>query len=320
MPMKWLPTTVLVAAMLGPAAHAQEYPTRPVQLIVPFAPGAGSDTVARLVAQQMAIGLGQPVVVENKSGAGGLLANRYVAGAKPDGYTLLLVTGAYPAQAAMLKQLSFDPVKDISMVSSLIDYPFVLIVRPDAPFQTVEQLIAHAKNNPKKLNYATTGPGSVHHLASELFNMMAGVETVSIAYRGGATQVLELLAGRVDFVFETLPSAASAIADGRVRALAVTTKTRWPTLADVPPVAEALAGYEVVSFLGLAVPGGTPVPIISKLNAEVRRILDLPDIRDRFRAMGGQQRPTSPDAMQAFVAGGIRKWQDVASARGIERQ
>ena len=304
MPMKWLPTTVLVAAMLGPAAHAQEYPTRPVQLIVPFAPGAGSDTVARLVAQQMAIGLGQPVVVENKSGAGGLLANRYVAGAKPDGYTLLLVTGAYPAQAAMLKQLSFDPVKDISMVSSLIDYPFVLIVRPDAPFQTVEQLIAHAKNNPKKLNYATTGPGSVHHLASELFNMMAGVETVSIAYRGGATQVLELLAGRVDFVFETLPSAASAIADGRVRALAVTTKTRWPTLADVPPVAEALAGYEVVSFLGLAVPGGTPVPIISKLNAEVRRILDLPDIRDRFRAMGGQQRPTSPDAMQAFVAGG----------------
>ena len=146
------------------------------------------------------------MVVENKSGAGGLLANRYVAGAEPDGYTLLIVTGAYPAQAAMLKQLSFDPVKDISMVSSLIDYPFVLIVRPDAPFQTVEQLIAHAKNNPKKLNYATTGPGSVHHLASELFNMMAGVETVSVAYRGGATQVLELLAGRVDFVFETLPS------------------------------------------------------------------------------------------------------------------
>jgi tripartite-type tricarboxylate transporter receptor subunit TctC len=220
----------------------------------------------------------------------------------------------------MLKQLYFDPVKDISMVSSLIDYPFVLIVRPDAPFQTVEQLIAHAKSNPKKLNYATTGPGSVHHLASELFNMMAGVETVSIAYRGGATQVLELLAGRVDFVFETLPSATSAIIDGRVRALAVTTKTRWPTLADVPPVAEALAGYEVLSFLGLAVPGGTPVRIVSKLNAEVRRILDLPDIRDRFRAMGGQQRPTSPDAMQAFVAGEIHKWQDVASARGIERQ
>jgi tripartite-type tricarboxylate transporter receptor subunit TctC len=320
MPMKWLPTTVLFAAMLAPAAHAQEYPTRPVQLIVPFAPGAGSDTVARLVAQQMTVGLGQPVVVENKSGAGGLLANRYVAGAAPDGYTLLLVTGAYPAQAAMLKQLSFDPMKDISMVSSLIDYPFVLIVRSDSPFQTVEQLIVHAKSNPKKLNYATTGPGTVHHLATELFNMMAGVETVSIAYRGGATQVLELLAGRVDFVFETLPSAASAIADGRVRALAVTTKKRWPTLTDVPPVAEGLTGYEVLSFLGLAVPGGTPVPVVSKLNAEVRRILDLPDIRDRFKTLGGQQRPTSPDDMQEFVAGEIHKWRDVVSARGIERQ
>jgi tripartite-type tricarboxylate transporter receptor subunit TctC len=303
-----------------PAAQAQEFPARPLQLIVPFAPGAGSDTVARLVAQKMTLGLGQPVVVENKTGGGGLLANRHVAGAAPDGYTLLLLTGAYPAQAAMLKQLPFDPVKDISTVSSLIDYPFVLIVRPDVPFQTVEQLIAHAKSNPGKLNYATTGPGSVHHLASELFNMMAAVETVSIAYRGGATQVLELLAGRVDFVFETLPSAASAIADGRVRTLAVTTKQRWAPLPHVPPMAEALAGYEVLSFLGLAVPGSTPRPIVSKLNAEVRRILDLPDIRERFKALGGEQRPTSPGDMQAFVVGEIRKWQEVVSARGIERQ
>jgi tripartite-type tricarboxylate transporter receptor subunit TctC len=315
MPMKWFAMTLLVAASLAPAAHAHDYPTRPVQLIVPFAPGAGSDTVARVVAQQMTIGLGQPIVVENKSGAGGLLANRYVAGAAPDGYTLLLVTGAYPAQAAMLKQLSFDPVKDISMVSSLIDYPFVLIVRPDASFQTVEQLITHAKSKPKQLNYATTGPGSVHHLAAELFNMMAEVETVSIAYRGGATQVLELLAGRVDFVFETLPSAASAIADGRVRALAVTTKTRWPTLPHVPPVAEALPGYEVLSFLGLAAPGGTPSPVVAKLNAEVRRILDLPDIRERFNMLGGERRPTSPDEMQAFVAGEIDK-----AGRGLGTQ
>jgi tripartite-type tricarboxylate transporter receptor subunit TctC len=318
--MKWLPMTVVAAAMLVPAAEAQEYPTRPVQLIVPFAPGAGSDTVARLVAQQMTAGIGQPVVVENKSGAGGLLANRYVAGAPPDGYTLLLVTGAYPAQAAMMKQLPFDPLKDISMVSSLIDYPFVVIVRPDAPFHTIEQLIAHARSSPKKLNYATTGPGSVHHLASELFNMMAAVETVSIAYRGGAAQVLELLAGRVDFVFETLPSAASAIADGRVRALAVTSKQRWATLSDVPPVAEALAGYEVLSFLGLAAPRGTSSPVVSKLNAEVKRILDLPDIRERFKMLGGERRPSSPAEMQEFVAGEIHKWQEVVSARGIERQ
>jgi tripartite-type tricarboxylate transporter receptor subunit TctC len=317
--MTWLPRMVLAVALLAPAAQAQDYPTRPVQLIVPFAPGAGSDTVARLVAQKMAEGLGQPVVVENKSGAGGLLANRYVATSAPDGYTML-VTGAYPAQAAMLKELPFDPVKDIGMVSSLITYPFVLIVKPDAPFRTVGDLVTHAKSNPKKLNYATTGPGSVHHLASELFNMMAKVETVSIPYRGGATQVLELLAGRVDFVFETLPSAAAAIADGRVRALAVTTKQRWGALPDVPAIADTLPGYEVVSFLGLAVPGGTPTPVISKLNTEIRRVLDLADIRERFKALGGEQRPASAADTQSFVAGEIRKWKDVVSERGIERQ
>lgn len=318
--MKWLSIVALVAAILAPAAQAQDYPTRPVQLIVPFPPGAGSDTVARLVAQKMADGLKQPVVVENRSGAGGLLANRHVASATPDGYTLLLVTGAYPAQAAMLKQLPFDPLKDISMVSSLIEYPFVLIVRPDAPFRTVGDLIAYAKDNPKKLNYATTGPGSVHHLASELFNMMAGVETVSIVYRGGATQILELLAGRVDFVFETLPSAAAAITDGRVRALAVTTKQRWATLPAIPSITDTLPGYEVLSFLGLAVPRGTPAPVVTKLNAEIRRTLDLSDIRDRFRTLGGEQHPRSPEDSQSFVAGEIRKWQNVVSARGIERQ
>ena len=318
--MKRLPRMALAAALLAPAAQAQGYPTRPMQLIVPFAPGAGSDTVARLVAQKIAEGLRQPVVVENKSGAGGLLANRYVANAAPDGYTMLLVTGAYPAQAAMLKQMPFDPLKDISMVSSLIDYPFVLIVRPDAPFHTVGDLIAYAESNPRKLNYATTGPGSVHHLASELFNMMAGIETVPIAYRGGATQMIELLAGRVDFLFETLPSAAAAIADGRVRALAVTTRRRWTTLPDVPTVADALPGYEVLSFLGLAVPSGTPPLVISKLNSEIRRVLDLPDVRDRFKALGGEQRPDSASEAQNFVAGEIRKWQELVSVRRIERQ
>jgi tripartite-type tricarboxylate transporter receptor subunit TctC len=309
-----------VSAAISPTVQAQDYPTRPVQLIVPFAPGAGSDTVARMIAQKMPDGLGQPVVVENKSGAGGMLANRYVAGSPPDGHTLLLVTGAYLAQAAMIKQLSFDPLKDVSMISSLIEYPFVLIVRPDSPFKTVGDIVAQAKSNPKSLNYATTGAGSVHHLAAELFNMMAGVETVPIAYRGGATQILELLAGRVDFVFETLPSAAAAIADGRVRPIAVTTKERWSTLPNVPSVADTLPGFEVLSFLGLAAPGGTPAPIISKLNAEVRRILELDDIRARMRALGGQLRVVSAAEMQSFVANEIRKWSDVVSARKIERQ
>jgi len=310
----------ICSVIYGLAAQAQDYPNRPIHLIVPFAPGAGSDTVARLVAQKMSEGLSQSVVVENKSGAGGLLANRYVASASPDGYTLLLMTGAYPAQAAMLKQLPFDPLKDLSMISTLIEYPFVTIVQPDSPFRTIQELIAHAKANPKQLNYATTGVGSVHHLASELFNVMAGTEAVPIAYSGGATQLVDLLAGRVDFVFETLPSAAAAINDGRVRALAATSGRRWPALPDVPALAEVLAGFEVVSFLGLATTGGTPAPIVERLNNEVRRTLALADIRRRFRDLGGEQRPSSASEMDAFVAHEIRKWNDVVRARGIERQ
>jgi tripartite-type tricarboxylate transporter receptor subunit TctC len=310
---------VAFAASVRPAG-ADEYPTRPIHLIVPFPPGAGSDTVARLVAQAMANSLPQPIVVENKSGAGGVLANRFVATSPPDGYTLLLMTGAYPAQAAMLKQLPFDPLKDIAAISTIIEYPFVAIVRADSPIATISDLIAAAKAKPGALNYATTGAGSVHHLATELFNLAAGVSTVPIAYRGGATQVLELLAGRVDFVLETLPSAAAAIKDGRVRALAVTTPQRWPTLPAVPALAETLPGYEVVSFLGFAAPAGTPGAILDLLGSKMRETLDKPDIRERMNDMGGQSRPSTPADMQGFVAREIAKWKKVVAARNIELQ
>jgi tripartite-type tricarboxylate transporter receptor subunit TctC len=312
--------TMVAVATAVRAARADEYPARPIHLIVPFPPGAGSDTVARLVAQAMANSLPQPIVVENKSGAGGVLANRFVATSPPDGYTLLLMTGAYPAQAAMLKQLPFDPLKDVASISTIIEYPFVAIVRADSPIATISDLIAAAKAKPGALNYATTGAGSVHHLATELFNLAAGVSTVPIAYRGGATQVLELLAGRVDFVLETLPSAAAAIKDGRVRALAVTTLQRWPTLPNVPALAETLPGYEVVSFLGIAAPAGTPDTILDMLGSKIRQTLSLPEVRDRMNDLGGQSRPSTPADMQGFVAREIAKWKKVVAARNIELQ
>jgi tripartite-type tricarboxylate transporter receptor subunit TctC len=312
--------TMVAVATSVLAARADEYPARPIHLIVPFPPGAGSDTVARLVAQAMANSLPQPIVVENKSGAGGVLANRFVATSPPDGYTLLLMTGAYPAQAAMLKQLPFDPLKDVASISTIIEYPFVAIVRADSPIATISDLIAAAKAKPGALNYATTGAGSVHHLATELFNLAAGVSTVPIAYRGGATQVLELLAGRVDFVLETLPSAAAAIKDGRVRALAVTTLQRWPTLPNVPALAETLPGYEVVSFLGIAAPAGTPDTILDMLGSKIRQTLSLPEVRDRMNDLGGQSRPSTPADMQGFVAREIAKWKKVVAARNIELQ
>ncbi|MBV9239542.1 MAG: tripartite tricarboxylate transporter substrate binding protein, partial [Xanthobacteraceae bacterium] len=287
---------------------------------VPFAPGAGSDIVARITAEKMSEGLSQPVVVENKSGAGGMLANRYVAGAVPDGYTLLLMTGAYPAQAAMLKELSFDPMKDVSMISLLMEYPFVLIARPDAPYKSVKELIAYAKGGAVRLNYASSGAGSVHHLTSELFNAMTGIDAVPITYRGGSVQILELLAGRVDFVFETLPSAASALSDGRVRALAVTSGQRWPALPEVPTVSEALPGFDVISFLGIATTGRTPTFIIDRLGTEMRRVLALADVRERFRQLGGEVASIGATEMETVVEDQIRKWQYVIAARGIERQ
>lgn len=311
------------AVLLGTATaplYAQDYPNRPIRLIVPFAPGAGSDVVARLLAKSMSNDLAQSIVVENKAGAGGILANRFVATSKPDGYTLLLMTGAYPAQAAIMKQLGFDPLQDIACISLILEYPFVLIVRPDSPYRTIDDVIAAAKRRPGEMNYATTGVGTIHHLATELFNLMAGVNTVPIAYRGGTTQILELLAGRVDFVFETLPTAGPAIKDGRVRALAETSSQRWPSLPGVPAVAETLPGYDVVSFLALATAGKTPIAVVDKLSAEVARTVVRPDVRDRLRALAGEPRPTIPADMAALLSKQIAKWKKVASARGIEMQ
>ena len=311
---------VLSLVLFSIVARSQTFPDHPIHLIVPFAPGARSDTVARMAAEKMSEGLSQPVVVENRSGAGGMLANRYVAGAAPDGYTLLLMTGAYPAQAAMLKELSFDPMKDISMISLLMEYPFVLIARPDAPYKSVKELIAYAKSSAVRLNYASSGAGSVHHLTSELFNAMTGIDAVPITYRGGSVQILELLAGRIDFVFETLPSATAALSDGRVRALAVTSGQRWQALPEVPTVSEALPGFDVTSFLGIATTGRTPTFIIDRLGLEMWRILVLADIRERFRQLGGEVAPIGASEMEAVVEGQIRKWQYVIAARGIERQ
>ena len=320
------PTTVTLLAALAISLasasqpRADDYPNRPIHLIVPFAPGAGSDTVARLLAQRLSESSQYQFVVENKSGAGGMLASRFVVSSPADGYNLLLLTGAYPAQAATLRDLGFDPVHDITSISNIIEYPFVMIVRPDSPFKTVKDLIAAAKAAPKALNYATTGAGSVHHLATELFNVMADVDTVPIAYRGGAAQILELLAGRVDFVFETLPSASGAIKDGRVRALAVTSARRWSALPEIPTVSETLPGYEVLSFLGLATRGGTPAPIIEQLNAAMRKAMSSPELQKRFSDLGGETHSTSSAEMNTFVAREIEKWRSVVKTRDIKLQ
>jgi len=299
---------------------AQAYPSRPVKLVTPFPPGGSADVIARLAAAKLGEGLGQPVIVDNRPGAGGMVGNDYAAKQPPDGYTLLLITGAYPVQAAMLKSQPFDPLADIAMVSMLTTYPFVISVRPDSPLKTVGDLVAAAKANPGKLNYPSSGIGTVHHLSGELFNAMAGTELVHVPFRGGSGPLTEVLGGRADVLFEAMTLSIGQVQSGKLRALAVTSRDRWKALPEVPTVNETLPGYEVISFIALGATGGTPAPIIERVNAEVRKALDSADGNKRFVDLGGEPRASSPAELKTFIERETAKWREVIAQRKIERQ
>jgi len=301
-------------------ALAQPWPAKPLRLVTPFPPGGSADVIARLIGQSLAESLGQPVVIDNRPGAGGVVGNEYVARQAPDGYTLLLITGAYPVQAAMLKSLPFDPLADIAMLSLLTTYPFVISVRPDSPFRTLGELIAYAKANPGKLNYPSSGIGTVHHLSGELLNAMAGIEMVHVPFRGGASPLTEVLGGRVDLLLEAITLSIGQLRAGKLRALAVTSAGRWPALPGVPTVAETVPGYEVNSFIGLGVTGRTPQPVVARLNAEVRKALAQPQTYQRFVELGGAPGASTPGEMHDFIEREIAKWRLVISLRKIEQQ
>jgi tripartite-type tricarboxylate transporter receptor subunit TctC len=302
------------------AASAQPYPSRPLKLVTPFPPGGSADVIARVIAQKLGENLGQPVVVDNRGGAGGLVGNEYASKQPPDGYTLLLITGAYPVQAAMLKSMPFDPLADIAMVSLLTSYPFVITVRPDSAFRSLPDIIAYAKANPGKLNYPSSGVGTVHHLSGELLNAMAGIDMTHVPFRGGASPLTEVLAGRVDLLLEAMTLSIGQIRSGKLRPVAVTSRERWKALPDVPTVAETVPGYEVISFIGLGTTGGTPAPLIQQINAEVRKALADPDTNKRLLEFGGEPAASSPEEMRSFVEREIAKWRGVMAARHIQKQ
>jgi tripartite-type tricarboxylate transporter receptor subunit TctC len=308
----------LLSSLALSSAWAQKYPSRALTLVCPFAPGGSADIMARLVAQKLGESLGVPVVVENRPGAGSAVGSNLVAKAKPDGYTLLLITGAYPAQAALTKAPLFDPVRDIAMVSMVSSYPFIVNVNPASPFRSFAELLAYARANPGKLNYASSGIGSIGHLSSELLNVMAGTEIVHIPTKGGNVALTELLAGRIDFLLEAPTLSLPYIQSGKLRALAATGKERSKTLADLPTVAESLPGYEVISFIGLGVTNGTPEPIVAQLSAEMKKIIDQPDTAKRLQDLGGEPQASTPEEMKRFVEQEFRKWRKVVDVRKIE--
>ena len=311
---------LLAVSATSTSAWAQKYPSRAITLVCPFPPGGSADILARLAGQKLSEALGVPVIVENKAGAGGGVGSAYVAKAKPDGYTLLEVTGGYPALAAINTNPQFDSMRDITMVSLITAYPFFVNVAADSPFRTVGELVAFARANPGKLNYSTSGVGSIHHLSSELFNAMAGTEIVHIPTKGGNVALTELLGGRIDVLFEAPTLSLPFIKSGKLRALGVTSRERWKALPDVPVVADTLAGYEVSSFIGLGAPAGTPDAVIALLNRELRKIVDSPEVARRLTELGGEPRSSAPDEMQRYVEQEFRKWQKVIEQRKIERQ
>jgi tripartite-type tricarboxylate transporter receptor subunit TctC len=310
----------LLAVAVSFGVLAQPYPDRPVRLIVGFPPGGSSDTVARVVAQSLAPLLGQPVVVENKPGAGGVIGSDLVAKAAPDGHTLLLATAGHSTAAAMMAKLPFDAVRDFAWITTITTYPFVIATAADSPIKSLPDMIARAKAAPGKISYSSAGVGTSHHLLGEWLAAEAGIEMLHVPFKGGTSPVTEVVAGRVDVMFETMTLVLPHLKSGRLRALAVTSPEPKDYLPDVPPVAKTLPGVVFQSWLGIAAPAGTPPAIVERLNRELRKVLDEAEVQKRLAALGGGAAPIAPDLMRAQVQTEVERWKKLVESRRIEKQ
>jgi len=314
----------LAALLLGLLAcglsAAQDYPSKPIRLIVGFPPGGNVDVVGRIVAQKLGEGLSQQVLPENRTGAGSMIANEYVAKSAPDGYTLLVVSGAFVTQAATTRKLPYDPLRDFTFISTVVTYPLVFSVRADSRFRTLDEFIGYVKSNPGKVNYPSPGMGTLYHLAGELFVSMAGIDMQHVPFRGGAEPLTEVLSGRMELLIDALTNSYPQIQAGKFRPLAVSSASRSAALPAVPTVADSVPGYEAISFTGLGGPAGMPAAVVERLNREVRRALASPEVGKRFAEWGGTPSASSPQEMQSLVSAEIEKWKKVVSARKLELQ
>jgi tripartite-type tricarboxylate transporter receptor subunit TctC len=308
------------AFVMNNAAAQDTYPSRPIILSHGFGAGGNSDTVARIIAPVLSERLGQQVVVEPRVGAGGNLATERAVKAAPDGYTLIVLTGGHAVSGALYKSLPFHPVDDLQMLSTLIYFPFIVSVKSDHRFKTLGDLIAEAKAKPGTITYSSVGVGSTQHLAGELLASMAGIQLVHVPYRGGQAPVTDLLGGRIDVMIDTLTVTRPQLASGTVRGLAVTSPKEWPGLKDIPPAAKFVPGYDVRSWMGVATTKGVPAPVVKRLNAETLYALQQPQVRDKLEGIGNEVRGSTPEEMQAWIAGEVAKWKKVIADAKVERQ
>jgi tripartite-type tricarboxylate transporter receptor subunit TctC len=298
------------AMLLGSlgAASAQDYPTRPVRLIAGFPPGGAADIMGRLVAAWLTDRLGQPVIVENRPGAGSNIATQAVANAPPDGGTLIVLSHANAINATLYEKIPFNILTDIVPVAGIVQVPNVVEVHPSLPVNSIAELIAYAKSNPGKLNYASAGNGTSAHLAPELFKAMTGADIVHVPYRGSGAALTDMIAGQMKLMFDTMPSSLEHIRAGTLRALAVTAAARSEALPDVPTVAETVPGYETNGWFGVGAPKGTPAVIVEKLNREINAGLANATMRTRLADLGATPHIVSPAQYNAFVAAETAKW------------
>jgi hypothetical protein len=320
------PLAWLSLILCGFSAHAQnsavgnDYPSKPIHFTVSFGVGSSTDIVSRLLAQRLSERLGQPVLVEQRVGSGGLIGNDFVSKSAPDGLNMVLLTGGHPASVAILNKLPYDPVKDFGMVSTIVTYPMVVSVAKDSPIKTFGELIAKTKSNPGQTSFSSIGSGSLHHLLGEWINIEAGVDMLHVPFKGAPQAFNEIMGGRVDTMIETATFSFGQIKGGKLRGLAVSSKNRSPLMPELPTVSETLPGIEFSSWLGVVVAPGTPRPIVDKLNHEFRLMLESPDFKQKFADFGGTPIASSPEEMKTRIEQEITRWRHVVELKHIERQ
>jgi tripartite-type tricarboxylate transporter receptor subunit TctC len=308
----------LLLAVFATVASAQAYPSKPIKWIVPFAPGGTTDILARTIGEKLTRVLGQPVIIENKPGAGGGVGAEFTAKAPADGYTIMGGTiSTHAINASLYKNLPYDPVKDFAPITLIVRLPNLLVVHPDVPANSVGELIALLKANPGKYTFASSGNGTSQHLSGELFKAMAGVDMQHIPYKGSPPALQDVVAGQVTMTFDNITTAWPLAKAGKLRALAVTTAKRSSIAPDVPTLAESgLAGYEVGSWQGVFAPAGTPPEIVKRLNAEMVKIINQPDVKEKLVGLGAEPVANTPEEFAALVKSEVVKWADVVKRSG----